>query len=134
MSATFWKISFQYMLLSAALIAGDWFFDDVEITSNWAVLITAAVIMLLNQFIKPLIVLLTLPATIFTFGLFLLIVNAMVLLITSQIVPEFQLQGFGAAFWLSIFIGFIQLLFGQNAKVKVQVHKEDQFDDYEEVQ
>lgn len=122
------------MLLSAALIAGDWFFDDVIIHSNWSALVTAAVIMLLNRFIKPLLIILTIPATIFTFGLFLLVVNALILLMASQLVPEFQLKGFAAAFWLSLFIGIIQMLFGQQAQVKVKLKKEDEFDDYEEVQ
>jgi putative membrane protein len=72
MSTTFWKISFQFMLLSAALIAGDWLFDSVSIQSNIYALIAAGVIMILNRFVKPLLIVLTIPATIFTFGFFFL--------------------------------------------------------------
>ena len=95
------------MLLSAALIAGDWLFDSVQISSNYAALITAGVIMLLNRFIKPLLIVLTMPATLFSFGLFLLVINALILLMASELVPAFQVNGFWAAFWLSIFLSIV---------------------------
>ena len=122
------------MLLSAALIAGDWLFDCVQISSNSAALITAGVIMLLNRFIKPLLIVLTIPATLFSFGLFLLVINALILLMASELVPAFQVNGFWAAFWLSIFLSIVQIFFGQNNSVQLKVKKDDGFDDYEEVQ
>jgi putative membrane protein len=134
MSTTFWKISFQFMLLSAALIAGDWLFDSVSIQSNIYALIAAGVIMILNRFVKPLLIVLTIPATIFTFGFFLLFINAILLMITAYLIPEFKIGGFWSAFWLSIFLSLVQLFFGQNRPIKVKVQKENDFDDYEEVQ
>ncbi len=127
------------MLLSVALILGDWIFDAVKIESNFSALITAAVIMILNRFVKPLLILLTIPATLFTFGFFILVVNALILIIASYIVPAFEIQGFWSAFWLAIFLSMVQILFGSNQNVKIKYQKgkspsEDSFDDYEEIQ
>lgn len=122
------------MLLSAALIAGDWLFDSVSIQSNIYALITAGVIMILNRFVKPLLIVLTIPATLFTFGFFLLFINAILLMITAYLIPAFKIDGFWSAFWLSIFLSLVQLLFGQNRTIKVKMQKENDFDDYEEVQ
>jgi putative membrane protein len=90
--------------------------------------------MLLNRFIKPLLIVLTIPATLFSFGLFLLVINALILLMASELVPAFQVNGFWAAFWLSIFLSIVQIFFGQNNSVQLKVKKDDGFDDYEEVQ
>jgi len=127
------------MLLSVALISGDWIFDAVRIESNFSALITAAVIMILNRFVKPLLILLTIPATLFTFGFFILVVNALILIMASYIVPAFEIQGFWSAFWLAIFLSIVQILFGTNQNVKIKYQKgkspsEDSFDDYEEIQ
>jgi putative membrane protein len=123
MSENFWKISFQFMLLSLALIVGDWMMDGVKIVSNVDALLAALTIMILNRFVKPLLIVLTIPATIFTFGLFLLVVNALILLLASEIVEEFQIKGFWSAVGLSVFISLVQLIFGQSNNVKIQVNK-----------
>lgn len=111
------------MLLSLALIVGDWMMDGVKIVSNVDALLAALTIMILNRFVKPLLIVLTIPATIFTFGLFLLVVNALILLLASEIVEEFQIKGFWSAVGLSVFISLVQLIFGQSNNVKIQVNK-----------
>jgi putative membrane protein len=138
MPQNFWKISFQFMLMSVALMVGDALMDGVKIESSWYALLTAAVLMLLNQVVKPILVLLTIPATLFTFGFFILVINAMILLLAGKIVTEFHVDGFWSAFWLSIFLSLVQLFFGNNNAVKLKVSKpqnqEDVEDtDYEEV-
>ncbi len=111
------------MLLSLALIVGDWMMDGVRIVSNVDALLAALTIMVLNRFVKPLLIVLTIPATIFTFGLFLLVVNALILLLASEIVEEFQIKGFWSAVGLSVFISLVQVIFGQSNNVKFQVNK-----------
>ncbi|MEN9333587.1 MAG: hypothetical protein RLY35_767 [Bacteroidota bacterium] len=111
------------MLLSLALIVSDWMMDGVKIVSNVDALLAALTIMILNRFVKPLLIVLTIPATIFTFGLFLLVVNALILLLASEIVEEFQIKGFWSAVGLSVFISLVQLIFGQSNNVKIQVNK-----------
>ena len=104
MSVNFWKLSFQFMLLSVTLLVGDAWMDGIQFESKFYALITALVLMLLNRFVKPLLLVLTIPATIFTFGFFILIINALILMLASEIVPEFGIKSFWSAFWLSMLI------------------------------
>jgi putative membrane protein len=131
MSENFWKISFQFMLLSLALIVGDWIMDGVRIVSSFDALLAALTIMVLNRFVKPLLIILTIPATIFTFGLFILAINAMILLLASEIIEEFQIKGFWTAVGLSLFLSVVQVIFGQSNNVKFQV-KRGRLDDNDE--
>lgn len=82
-------------------------------------LVTAAVIGLVNALIRPLLVLLTLPFTVITFGLFLLVVNALALSIAAAVTP-LQVSGFGGAVLGSAVLSIINLLltrlFGADAK------------------
>ncbi|MEN9947822.1 MAG: hypothetical protein RL106_645 [Bacteroidota bacterium] len=122
------------MLLSVTLLVGDAWMDGIQFESKFYALITALVLMLLNRFVKPLLLVLTIPATIFTFGFFILIINALILMLASEIVPEFGIKSFWSAFWLSILISIVQVLFGQSNAVQVKVKKnEDEFDEWTDV-
>ena len=116
----FWKASFQIMLTSLALLVGDYMMQRVSIDSNVTLIIAAVVIALLNRFVKPLLVLLTIPATLFTFGLFLLVINAAVLMMASELVEGFKIETFWSALGLSLVISLINALLGGDGKVKVQ--------------
>ena len=116
----FWKASFQIMLTSLALLVGDYMMQRVSIDSNLTLIVAAVVIALLNRFVKPLLVLLTIPATLFTFGLFLLVINAAVLLMASELVEGFKIETFWSALGLSLVISLINALLGGDGKVKVQ--------------
>jgi len=116
----FWKASFQIMLTSLALLVGDYMMQRVSIDSNLTLIVAAVVIALLNRFVKPLLVLLTIPATLFTFGLFLLVINAAVLLMASELVEGFKIESFWSALGLSLIISLINALLGGDGKVKVQ--------------
>jgi putative membrane protein len=122
------------MLLSVTLLVGDAWMDGIQFESKFYAPITALVLMLLNRFVKPLLLVLTIPATIFTFGFFILIINALILMLASEIVPEFGIKSFWSAFWLSILISIVQVLFGQSNAVQVKVKKnEDEFDEWTDV-
>jgi len=120
MSQTFWRATFQMMVTALALIVGDYMMDGVRFDQNWKALVTAIVLAVLNTFLKPLLVMLTIPATLFTFGLFLLVINAVILLIAKELVPGFYLAGFWSAFWLSLLISFFSTISG--SRVQVQRH------------
>jgi putative membrane protein len=64
----------------------------------WSALGAAVVIGLLNMFVRPLFILLTLPLTILTFGLFVLVINGVLFAIAAWLVPGFTVHGFTAAF------------------------------------
>jgi putative membrane protein len=71
-------------------------------------LLTAVVLGLLNNLLKPLLVLLTLPATVITLGLFVLVINAVIVLIAARIVPGFVVEGFWWALGFSLLVSIVQ--------------------------
>lgn len=80
---------------------------------RWQSLLLASLVLgLLNVFVKPFILLFTLPAVVITLGLFLVVINAGLLLITSRLVPSLQIAGFWSAVGASIIISLVSLFFG----------------------
>lgn len=77
-------------------------------------LIAAVVIAALNMFIKPIIVILTLPINIITLGIFSLFINAFLVWLASQIVPGFVIGGFWTAFVFAILLAILSAVFGLN--------------------
>jgi putative membrane protein len=81
-----------------------------------AFLMAAAILALINAFIRPLLWLITAPLSVLTFGLFALVINALMILLTAWLVPDFKVKGFGSAFLGAIImaligvIGFISVL------------------------
>lgn len=107
------------MVTALALIVGDWWLDGVSFSAPWIAILTAIILALLNVFLKPLLILLTIPATILTFGIFLLVINAVIILIAKEIIPNnhFVVSGFWPAFWLALIISIANSLFGARVKV-----------------
>jgi putative membrane protein len=84
--------------------------DGVHFDGNLGALaITALIFSIVNVLIKPFVVLLTLPLTIFTFGLFLLVVNALMLMLTSALSSAYSVDGFWAALLGGILISIVSL-------------------------
>ncbi|MCL4319454.1 MAG: phage holin family protein [Firmicutes bacterium] len=81
-------------------------------TSTQAILVAALALGFVNIFIKPIVKLLTLPINLLTFGLFGLVVNALMLWLVSSFVPGFVVNGFGAAFWGAIILSIISGVVG----------------------
>lgn len=83
----------------------------LHVNSFWTAFIFAVVLSVLNVFIKPLIVLLTLPVTILTLGLFLFIVNTIVVLLASRFVEGFSIDNFGWGFLFSLLLSLFITIF-----------------------
>jgi putative membrane protein len=86
--------------------------DGIEVRDGKAALFGAAVLGLANAFVRPLLVLLTLPATVLTLGLFLFVVNALMLMLVAALVDGFEIDGFGSALWGSVGLAVLNLLVG----------------------
>ena len=114
----FFKTTFQLMITCLALFIGDYLLDGFSVDSSITVIISAIVITLLNKFVKPILVLFTIPATLFTMGLFLLVINASMLLMAGEIVEGFKIDGFWSALWLSFVISLTHLILGGSTKVR----------------
>ena len=106
------------MLTCLALMLGDYLLDGFSVDSSLTVIISSIVITLLNKFVKPILILLTIPATLFTLGLFLLVINAAILIMAGEIVDGFKLDGFWPALLLSLVISTTHVLLGGNTRVQ----------------
>jgi putative membrane protein len=81
-------------------------------------LVVAVVLALLNAIVKPVLVFLTIPFTIITFGLFLLVINAVVVLLADRLISGFEVAGFWWALLFSLIMSLIQWLFAMNGREK----------------
>lgn len=109
------RIFFTWLavLISCAVLPG------VTVRNNITALLVAAVWSLLNALIKPLIVLLTLPLTVLTLGIFLLFINAGIALIDAYFVHGFVIDDFGWALLFSILVSIITgILFSIDKNLK----------------
>jgi putative membrane protein len=84
------------------------FMPGVNVAGFTTALIVAIVLGLLNIFIKPILVILTLPVTILTLGLFLLVINALIILLCTKIVGGFSVDSFWTALIFSIILSLLQ--------------------------
>ena len=96
----------------------------VETKNMFTAFVVALVLSLLDAVVKPLLILLTLPATIITLGLFLFVINACVILLGAHLVDGFKIDSFWHAMLFSILLSFFNGLV--NGRVKISVGKGDE--------
>lgn len=110
------KLVLKWALNSIALFIVMRLISGIQIDRFQDLLLATLVIGLLNVFLKPIIVLLTLPVTVLTLGLFTFVINAMIFYLAAHLVPGFHITGFGAAFiaafLFSLFSSVLNMLFG----------------------
>jgi len=100
-----WLLSALALLIVSRVVSG------FQVDTLGTALIAALVLGLLNASVGLFLKLVTLPLVILTLGIFLLIVNAIVLELASGFVPGFHIRSFGAAFWGALVLALIQMLF-----------------------
>lgn len=91
------KLIVKWLLSAAALLALAYIYSGVVVTSFGSALIAAFVIGLFNTIVRPILVVLTLPVTVVTLGLFLFVINALMFWSASGVLNGFHVNGFGAA-------------------------------------
>lgn len=96
--------------MAFAVVISAYVLPGVTLASFWTALWVALVLGLLNVFIKPLLILLTLPINILTLGLFTLVINALVIMMASGIVHGFKVDGFWYAMLFSIVLCIVLYL------------------------
>ena len=94
------------LLLVANVVRG------VRIESWGNAFLAALVLGIVNAIVRPIMVMLTLPLTVLTFGLFLFVVNALMLQLTAAIVPGMKVEGCSAALWGSLMLSLLNVLVG----------------------
>jgi putative membrane protein len=95
-----------------ALWLTSFIFHGISFSSKKSLLISALLLGLVNAVIRPVVVILTIPLTLITFGLFLLVINAVMMMLVSALVPGFRISGFWTAFFASIVVTLISIFVG----------------------
>lgn len=91
------KLIVRWLLLAAALLLVAYLYPGVKVTSFGAAMVAALVLGLLNTLLRPILVLLTLPVTLLSLGLFLFIINAAMFYLAANLLDGLSVSGFGAA-------------------------------------
>jgi putative membrane protein len=96
------KLLARWFLLAAALLLTAQFYSGIQVQGYGSALVAALILGLLNTVVRPVLVVLTLPVTVVTLGLFLFVVNALVFYFAAWLLPGLQVAGFGAALAASL--------------------------------
>lgn len=106
-------ILINWIINAIAVFASAYILPGVQVDGFFVALVVAVVLGIVNTFIKPLLVVLTLPINVLTLGLFTLVINAVLILLVSNLVSGFQVDGFWWAVLYSIILSLVSsVLFG----------------------
>jgi len=109
----------RILISAVAVMLTAWLLPGIEVEGFFTAILVALVLALLNVFLKPLLVILTIPITIFTFGLFLFVINALIILLVGEFVGGFYVDGFWWALLFSIILTIVSSLFGVGKKREI---------------
>lgn len=117
----------HWAITALSLWVASHLFKGIRFSSTSSLVVSALVLGLANAVVRPLLVMLTLPLTLLSFGLFLLVINALMLLLVAKLVNGFKVDGFGTAFWASLFISLLSLVLaafvlGGSPEYTIQTH------------
>ncbi|MBO9648018.1 MAG: phage holin family protein [Variovorax sp.] len=104
------RLLIKWLLSALALLAVAYVYTGVQVTTYTSALLAAAVIGFLNMFMRPVLVVLTLPVTIVTLGLFLFVINALLFWAASGLLSGFHVDGFVAALIGSLLYSILGLI------------------------
>jgi putative membrane protein len=102
------KFILRLLLSALAVVLLANILPGVHVATYGIAILVALVLSLLNMLVKPLLVILTLPVTILTLGLFLLVINALIILLASSLVSGFNVDGFWWAILFSLLLSVLQ--------------------------
>lgn len=136
----------RVIVMTLATILASYFLPGVHVENIGTAVITAIVISLLNNFIRPILIVLTLPFTIMSMGVFLLIINAAIIMLASGLVEKFHVDSFWNALLFSLLLTIFNYLlelpnkimtkqqFKESSNDHTNNHREDgEYTDYEEI-
>ena len=112
----------QWGITSLSLWVASLLFNGIRFSSTGSLIISALLLGFANAVLRPLLVILTLPLTLVTLGFFLLVINALMLLLVAKVVSGFKISGFWTAFFASLFISILSMALGSlvpNAEMTV---------------
>lgn len=99
------------------VLVGEWLLTGVHVDGHWwNVVVVALVLAFLNAIVRPILIFLTIPATIVTFGLFILVINAVTILLGDYLLSGFNVDGFWWALGFSLILSIITSIFSRIEK------------------
>jgi putative membrane protein len=104
------RILFSWLVTTVAILIVTQLMRGVQVSSIGVAVVAAAVLGILNALVGPILIFLTLPLTIVTFGLFLFVINALLFWLAGAIVPGFRVDSFGSALIGSFIVSVISLI------------------------
>ena len=102
----------HWLLTGLALAVAEWLLPGVNASSIEALIVAALVLGFINAVLRPILVILTLPLTILTLGLFYLVLNGLLFWLASALVPGFEVAGFGWALLGAVVVGAVSWFAG----------------------
>jgi putative membrane protein len=105
------KFLTQLIVSALAVIVAAMILPGVHVDNAITAIIVAAVLAFLNAIVKPVLVILTIPITVFTMGFFLLVINALIILLAAKIVDGFHVNGFWIALLFSLLLTLVTSVF-----------------------
>ncbi len=100
-------ILIRWLVLTVAVVVTSYLIDGIRVSGFFSAFFAAAMLGILNAFFRPILVILTLPINILTLGLFTFVINAVLLLMASGMIPGFGVSGFWSAFFGALLISLV---------------------------
>lgn len=97
----------RWLIMTVAILLASIILPGIHVDSLKTAIIAAAILGVLNAFLRPVLLILTLPLTILTLGIFAFVLNALMLLLVAYFVPEFKVDGFFTAFLGALIISIV---------------------------
>lgn len=115
----------RLLLTALALVVTDALMDSISIEGLGTLFLSALALGFVNAFVRPLVLLLTLPFTILTLGLFVFVINALMLELAAWLIPGFFVAGFWSALGASILVSVVSTLLnfflGDRSQIEIRV-------------
>ena len=102
----------QWGITALSLWVASHVFSGIRFSSTSTLIVSALLLGFANAVLRPLLIVLTLPLTLLTLGFFLLVINALMLLLVAKLVDGFKISGFWTAFFASLFISLLSMALG----------------------
>ncbi|MHA4843089.1 phage holin family protein [Flavitalea antarctica] len=112
------KFIMRIIVTSIVAFGLSYILEGISIDTFWTAILVAFVLAILNAFVKPLLILLTFPITLATLGLFLFVINALIILFAEYIITGFKVDGFWWALLFSLLLSLVTSLMYREEKIK----------------
>jgi putative membrane protein len=109
----------HWLITAISLVVADWALDGVHVGSGLSLAVAAVILGLVNALVRPLLLVLTLPLTILTLGLFYLVVNGIAFALAAALVPGFTVSSLGSAVAGALIVSLVSYLMGWFARGRI---------------